>query len=114
MLAELLWNRSDEEGHRRTQRMVVPPHPYVHMEDVEKATVEDEVPDETGSTGRTGIYGGEQSAEILVCIQHSCSKDVTHERNTGTQGLLRFSRCIPADARQLLKPPYTRTVRTVV
>ena len=68
--------------------MVIPPNPYVYMEDVEKDTVEDEVPDKTGSTGGTGIYGGEQPAEILVRIQHSCSKDGTHKRNIGTQGLL--------------------------
>ena len=87
--------------------MAVPQNPYVHMEDVEKATVKEKVSDEAGNTGILCPHGGQQPQRVLVHIGNQHSQQSFVKRNTGTQRLLRFSRCVPADARQLLKPPYT-------
>ena len=61
--------------------MVVPQNPDVYLEDVEKATVEEEVSHQTGRTGTTCVQDGKQPSEVLVRIQHGRSKDGTYKRN---------------------------------
>ena len=68
--------------------MAIPPNPDVYLENVEKASVEDEVPEETGSTRGTGIHGGKQPTEILVRLKYARSEDGTYKRNADTQRLL--------------------------
>ena len=53
--------------------MAIPQNPHVHMEDVEKTSVEDEVSDEAGNTGVLCQHGGKQPQRVLVHIgnQHS-------------------------------------------
>ncbi|MEY8369797.1 hypothetical protein AALA24_13675 [Anaerovoracaceae bacterium 42-11] len=40
------------------------------------------------SAERTGVSGGEQQKEILVCIEHESSEDGAHKRKTDTQRIL--------------------------
>ena len=62
--------------------------PYVYMEDVEAATVKDEVPDETGHTEEVRLHGGKQPKRVLVYFSNEHSKSGFIKRDTGTQRLL--------------------------
>lgn len=48
----------DEESNRRLEQMTVSQNPYMYMEDVEKAKVEDEVSEKTGNTRIPRTHGG--------------------------------------------------------
>ena len=84
------------------------------METVETTEDEDTKSDEDGSPLRPCISGWEQQARILVHHAHGGGQHGYDKRKTDTERLFRFSHCVPVGARQLLKAPYTRTVRTVV
>ena len=87
-MAELLRNCGNEEEHGRIEWLAVPQNPYVYMEDVEAATVKDEVPDETGHTEEVRLHGGKQPKRVLVYFSNEHSKSGFIKRNTGTQRLL--------------------------
>ena len=91
--------------------MALSQNTYVYMEAVEETQDQSAEPNQDGSTEGLGVAGWKQPQGILVHNTYSCRKYGNDKRKTDKQWLLRFSHSLSVSARQLLKAPYTRTVR---